>query len=443
MMVIILSLALILVQLPVLFHGGPAGLATALLPMIFTLSAAALAQSQRRFSSVRDIGDRSFVANALLFIGLMTVCFVRGVTTGTVPAIEALQQIAVLWTVFVFGVVATRTGIAAKEGVSYILAAVTLYLLFNVALRAAGWSSTVNDDVAADMVARMLFSLGILSERVLFPTASGVNSFGIAGGIAVAGGIAGLRDGGGVARKTLFAASALIGAYVALRTDSRIALASAMLAGAAALLLPMHRLRAVRLSVVFIPVLPIAIAGIAIAVAQWIDATALVRNPEELLSAGQRIFVWTAVAQELQSFRLEHLWGFGFFGQTASMVVQRFGDVVGDGYDTSRLSAHNMLLQNILDIGYIGATSVLFLLWQSIDRVEHLPTLQRRPFIAIIVFFLLSGGTEASPTAYFRESYVVLLLLVGYTVSRAGSAPVKTDRTAAPTPRHPPEVPAL
>lgn len=423
MLAFLLVTSLLLIQTPFLIGTSFAALMAVLLPFWITIGLRTLDFSQHALSfGANESTPRDFkLPLALLAVwGLFSISFVRAALAGAVPAPEALHQTVFLTTLILFGLVVFQRPSVQHIGADYLIWAIALYLLANAALHLAGWRVSVSDDVSMGIGARMLASVGVFTDRTLFPTASGLNNFGAVAGIAIAAGIAGAATKRASGLRVGAIGAAAIGLYIILRTDSRAGLFSALGAGAAVVALPTNWLRHTRLGVLFIPTLPIALFGAAVLLASVLGTSSLVRNPEEIYNLGSRAFIWAAIGAELSSFSLQHIIGFGFFGQTQSTIVQQFGDVVGAGYDTGRLTAHNMLLQLSLDIGYLGVVGVLALFWQALSRIDRVPLSQRKIVVAVLIYLLLAGVTESTPTPYYRECFALFVLLIAFVVNCGG-----------------------
>lgn len=416
----LLLISLILLQSPFLVGTSFATLIAVLVPFWLAIGLRLLDFSQQRLTFPRSgIAPRETRLPVALLVAwaLFAVAFARAAMTGAVAAPEAVHQLLFLSTLILFGLVAYGRETTLVRGADYLLWAVGLYLLFNAVMQLAGWKSSVNDDISAGITARMLATVGIFTDRTIFPTAGGLNNFGAVAGLAIAGGIAGTVGGRSAPARAAAAMTAIAGLYIIVRTDSRAGMMFALLAGGLVAILPMRWLRSGRFGVLIIPTLPVALFAIAVLLASLLGTTALIRNPEEVYNLGSRAFIWAAIGAELRTFSPGHLVGFGFFGQTQSTIVQHFGDVVGAGYDTGRLTAHNMLLQLALDIGYLGVIVMLALFWSAFARIDRVPESQRKIVAALLLYLLLAGVTESTPTPYYRECFAIFMLLITFVIA--------------------------
>ncbi len=431
---------LLVLQVPFVVGASLGLLMAVLVPLWVFIGLRALELSQMRLTRLKGVltrGDSSFQIALGLVGAMMVVSYFRAALAGSVPAPEAVHQALLLITVVLFGLTVFRRGTPADHGAEYLLAAVGIYLLANALLHLAGWKGSVSDDVVAGVTARMLSSFGILTERTLFPSAGGLNNFGAVAGLAIAGGIVQIGHARSTALRVVAALIVSVGLYVVLRTDSRAALIFSLLVGIGVSLIPTRALRVARFGAAVIPMLPFALFASAVLIATLIGSSAFVRNPQEIYSLGSRAIIWAAIGAELSGFSPTHLVGFGYFGQTQSTIVQYFGDVVGAGYDTGRLTAHNMVLQQVLDIGYVGALAVLSLFWFALSRIDRVAKSQRKLVVALLLYLLLSGVTEATPTPYYRECFVLFLLLITFVLSSSGNKERSTPRTASPNAGNP------
>ena len=82
-------------------------------------------------------------------------------------------------------------------------------------------------------------------------------------------------------------------------------------------------------------------------------------------SLSGRPFIWSIIFISLSQFQPQHLVGFGAYGQVASGVSLQYAFLFPPTLIGA--SAHNTLLQLVLDTGYLGAALYLFLSWRVLS----------------------------------------------------------------------------
>jgi O-antigen ligase len=374
------------------------------------------------------------------YLALHTVALARATTTGTISLTEAVFQVTLLWSAWTFAVTAFLIAHSRwprmADGVLYAVAA---YVGLAAGLYHLGMRNVAVEDPGLNTTARMLSLFGIQAERVVFPMAFGLNPFAIIGGVAMTGAIVvGFQRGVSLGRRVAVLAAGVLGAYAVLRTDSRATMFFAVLSGVLVAVLPMRFYRSLRLSVFVAPLLPVLVMAFGLWASTRVGNSPLLRDATELSTAGRRALVWGAVIAELADAQPIHAIGYGHFGQTHSAVVQRFGDIVGRGYDTSRLTAHNLVFQELLDVGYLGAVFLLLCFWCGMTAMARGPDSPvKRLLMALLLYLLVSGTTEASPTAYNRASLVIFIFVLCASLSfgkNEGDSDDGADPVATPGP---------
>jgi len=139
--------------------------------------------------------------------------------------------------------------------------------------------------------------------------------------------------------------------------------------------------------------------------------SSLSRGEGELLTFNNRIYIWEACLEEITTFKIEHLVGYGQAGHAASGIEDRWAWIL-----PGRVT-HNIYLQSFLDFGYIGLilliTSVLFSLRDSIWMYNR-GIKEGAIFIGFLLYFCYAGFSEVSIGLYnhpFTSIFLLLLLM--------------------------------
>lgn len=257
--------------------------------------------------------------------------------------------------------------------------------------------------------AEMLSHLGFNIGRQWLPLTPGINGAGDAAAIAGAMSIVLLRQG---PRRFHVAVIAAAIATIGL-TDARGALLYAIVAVTAFTFTPRFLKRAAFGVPLLIPLLPvILLAGLS----RSSGYTSALNHGGDVTTATGRSFIWQAVYDHLGGLHFADIFGYGYYGQIASGVSYSYAFLFRYQPIPEAASAHNMLLQTILDTGYVGASVTIALISAAVWAVSrrYLVTLAAWDLataLGLIVLVLL-GTTETVPTIYFPESFALALLLL-------------------------------
>jgi O-antigen ligase len=258
--------------------------------------------------------------------------------------------------------------------------------------------------------AEMLTHLGFQISRQTLPLTPGINSAGDVAAIAAAMSFVLLRSGG--SRRFHLSVIAASLATIGL-TDARGSLLYVLVAVAAVAFTPGFAKRAAVAVPVLIPLLP---SILLVVLSRSSGYTSALNHGGDVTTATGRSFIWRAIYDHLGKPHFADLFGYGYYGQITSGVSYQYAFLFRYQPIPESASAHNMLLQTILDSGYVGAVVTVALLsvgiWTVSQRyTETLSSWDLATVIGLLVLVLL-GTTETVPTIYFPESFVLALLLL-------------------------------
>jgi hypothetical protein len=352
---------------------------------------------------------------------MLLVSFGRGVVTGSLSLGEAAEQV-VIWTsvtALLLSWLLPYPPTSPERLVAGVLTGAGLLTGLNVALYWAGVRNPTTLEQTEGMQARVLALFGVEVDRAAFPFGSGLNGFGaFAGAVFVATFVFLTRSATSTGPRVRHLILLTVSAYVMLAVDSRATVLLAPVCGLFGAVAPTGILKRIRWLAVVVPALPAAVAtGAALAAGADLGIQ-VARSADDLISAGKRLFVWSSIAEEYAASNPIHIVGFGFYGQTASGIVDRYQSIVGVGYVEERLTAHNGTLQYLLDTGYVGVALFLVILWTALGCAgaalvgPHCGA--ARVTASVLAYLALIGTTEAIPTPYHRET---LYLFLGFSVA--------------------------
>jgi O-antigen ligase len=158
---------------------------------------------------------------------------------------------------------------------------------------------------------------------------------------------------------------------------------------------------------------PLVLVGALSAVPMgWWDAIG--ESARQLASLSNRETIWRAVFAELLAFKPIHLVGFGAYGHIASGLSEAYSHFFTAWIRSDLASAHNAVLQAILEVGYIGAAILMGAMAVALARLaapEAAPSSRGAAWAlaGLLVFLAMAGSTESSWSPLQQELQALLL----------------------------------
>jgi hypothetical protein len=148
-------------------------------------------------------------------------------------------------------------------------------------------------------------------------------------------------------------------------TDSRGGMFAAVIAAVIVIALPRRLLEGTRWLALAAPVFPLVLTAVTIALGGSAWLVSISRSADANTGAlSGRPLIWAMVASSFAHFETIHLVGYGALGQIASRVGDKYASVFERDYESANTNgAHNVVLQAMLDVGYLGAAIQLLLLF--------------------------------------------------------------------------------
>ena len=144
------------------------------------------------------------------------------------------------------------------------------------------------------------------------------------------------------------------------------------------------------------------------------DCNLFNKNTSGVLS--NRPIIWKAGFDELSNFKPIHLIGYGFRGQVASGVSRNYVCLFTSIVISEFASLHNIWLQTIIDVGYLGLIITITLLISLLVWVcQRLSTRFNHYDYALLCMMLMIisiGTLEASFQPDFQELFIFLFFLL-------------------------------
>ncbi len=433
---------IVIVRAPVLVgHTQPFKL---LMLLLLWAATAAAAGGERRLAPPRE----GALALGLLYAGYVGLEVIRGSNAGVYGSAVNAYQLAVLFlslVVFAYMAISRASSELQRERRLVALAlAPGVYVTLNVLLWAAGISSPAaqapgGGSVALGDPSSTLAAVGIHVGRVEFPLANSINLFGVvaAGGFAAIG-VMLVRRAPQVPRRlaAIFALGCLAGLLLG---DSR---GSLIIAIAVVLWFVFSaRIRAASGVAVLVPVLPLLLLTVLGLVAGTSLDTSLSRTGGDLATGTNRLYIWQGAWDVIKHPTIDAVWGWGAAGQITSGASMNYAYLFTGVADPTRMPAHSVVLQTLLDGGYIGLLILVAVLASSITSLARYTRVRPQsgsgPLLASVVTIVLAGTTEVAPTYYAQEAFIAVLLAVGAAAAVAVRVPASVP-ARVPVVRAPP-----
>ena len=266
---------------------------------------------------------------------------------------------------------------------------------------------------------RMASWFGIDMQRVLFPLARGINSYGAIAGLGIAGALStALAPSVGTVLRLAASFLAVTSTMVVIMCDSRAAFvfgfASAI---AVAVASRVGVVRHGRLAIPLMPALPAIVLSSLLLIADTPIGAALSRRPGDIESATSRVSFWTGAVAHMSQPQPLHFIGWGQYGQAGSGVSDAYADMFTSyEADAELMSLHNSTLQLVFDVGYLGLFIVMAVLWRTWGWLSSPRTrtslASSGPMMATLLFVLLEGATEATLSLYFPEVLMLVTIVI-------------------------------
>jgi O-antigen ligase len=408
---IVTLFSLVLVRLPVLVGEGTIKRVLVLSPFLFAIAWLLPRRDRGRMTT----GPALLV---MLLVVMIDVSLVRGARLGVYSTTTGAVRDALTFTVVLFfglALFATKRAEPARgRAFACVAFAPAVYITVNVLLHVfenrLPFSLPADTNAVVSTPAQLLGLFGIHTDRVQFPLALGVNNFGAIAAAGLASSLVLLLRRVGP-RTSVSVAAGAVCLYGALATDSRAAL---LLALAIVLLFAVTpRLRASTGIWIVLPLSP----AILVAALSFISSSGLVsifsRTGDDLLTGSGRLLIWEAAWNVLRRPSLDHAFGYGAGGQVTSGAYGHYEFLFGSA--TGTFTIHNLALQTILDMGYMGLATLVLVSAICVVRLERLvrrtPATPATAVLAVLLVLLFSGTTEALPTYNFPDTLALALLV--------------------------------
>ncbi|MBW4549826.1 MAG: O-antigen ligase family protein [Aphanocapsa sp. GSE-SYN-MK-11-07L] len=270
--------------------------------------------------------------------------------------------------------------------------------------------------------------LGLKLERILFPLSTSINGFGVVSGASLVTGvllfILRYRSLGMFLKLIIVITSC----FALLLSDSRGSLVSAFMTILLYLVFKKSFVYRYFPSLIMFASIPFLLLN-TLVIKQLDVISFLARDRGSEILSGREI-IWSAVLKILSEFNSNQLFGYGIYGQVDSGVSQLYSFLFSGRLTSPDIAPpHSLLLQYLLDVGYVGTIVFVLLLFTVSKQLTSSSVLKSKyqsEFVseyannikienityALVIYFILAGVTEAMPTVYYADSFLIFTMII-------------------------------
>lgn len=343
----------------------------------------------------------------ILFMLLILIGLVRSIQLDIISPSNVLFDTTFLVLIFFYCLKLSTYG---SDIVDNLFFGIFLYLLLNIILLAVGFENPVSVKAITED-ASILKYFGIEVERVLFPLYPGEGRVGIGvlAGVLLTYYLAKLitcKD----KLNPLFLS--IVPVWILFATDSRGALVSSLLSFGVYYVAHKYKLKFLRFAAIAIPFLPLFLMFISLLAFQSGLNAEIAREGSADISSGRAI-IWSIALLELLDFRLIHLVGFGSYGQAISGVSGDYMNIFSSwrSENPELFSLHNVAIQTVYDIGYIGLIVFVYLCYRLLTITIYSVDPKINILFSILIFIILAGITDTAPLLYSTGIFLIFIIV--------------------------------
>ncbi len=388
-----------------------------------------LAGQSPRFLSVFNRYSRAHYIHTIIFASyliIVLVGFFRSIYAGTREGIIGLAEVAIVLAIVIYfyAIVtdAIRSGyyqlLPRYIGISLFILCLANVLGAAVGIENPGAETIYNRDIEN--------SLGIIDYRISFPFTTSERMLSIQAGILVLFGLFRWRENFRKYDKLMSICMVAIGTAVLIGAGGRIPVLMLIATVAFIILWKVSHQFSVSLLLIFL-IFPfllvfVDIVGLAYTAADNIGIQ-LSQPTENIRTFSNRDVIYAVILQWYMSSGdlVSQLFGYGAHGQITSGLSSDYAMLFGHSYaNPDRMTAHNTLLQSLVDYGIIGAgvyvalivSIVLSIRRNRLIHKKHGSTYKHeKPLIAILIYTVGCSMTESSITYYALGVWSVFIAI--------------------------------
>lgn len=303
-----------------------------------------------------------------------------------------------------------------------IVIAPTIFVIVSIILFLFGFEDRTTNVVFNTSTGTLGSLIGLNIERLKFPLSNGLNNFGTIAGISlIANSLYLVHIKTTKIVKIFTILFILISILAIIATDTRWALASCVISfiiiNIVSVFKKVHTVKWVLLLSPLIPILLFLTMGV---INQLSFLSIFSRNYSDLGTLSSRAVIWQVNFEELSSFKINHLIGYGEYGHVGAGISKHWGYIFSSwkNYDGDLATTHNNFFQIILNDGYIGLVIFLIYIYSLASKLINIIDITQKlslVLLGILMYLIFSGFMESNIT--YIETVITLIMITTYAIS--------------------------
>jgi hypothetical protein len=291
-----------------------------------------------------------------------------------------------------------------------------LYIIINLIFFLLGFNQANNIYGDHFHPSKILEYFGVEWSRTLYPLAPGINSFGVILGLSFLSSFIIMLNQQKYLYKLSYFIIFIISFFMLLTVDSRGPIIISFI------LIVLHSFKWMykyfKYILIIVPILP----ALLVFITYNLDTEIFDYFRRSNLLLGGREVLWFEFYTYFKNFSFMHFFGYGIFGQAASGISSNYTYLfTWEVMNPELITLHNTVLQTITDIGFIGISILLWLLYLMIDYFTSiinknllLDNVAIKVALFSLIYLVLIGATEVSINVYNFYTFYIFVFTCFY-----------------------------
>ena len=174
-----------------------------------------------------------------------------------------------------------------------------------------------------------------------------------------------------------------------------------------------------KIYLVSFPLIPLLLILVASYIAEMPSFDIVARNASDNISTlSGRTDMWSSIGTEIKEANAQLFYGYGAAGMVNSGINDQVSYMFSGGWaNTGIKTAHNSILQQLLDKGLIGVIMFLTLVWSLVMTFHSDRQLESKAFLYGILALMLASALNTLFYYASIESYLLFIIMISLHVS--------------------------
>ena len=352
------------------------------------------------------------------YLSLETIAFLRSGINGVLNLTSVIQFIGISVTLtffMLFSISAMKTRDELSYFIRSIIFGFSLLLLINLLLYIFGINAyqTGNEYLYTTSKGVLLSSIGFEIPAAIYPLEAGPKSLGSI--LIFIGAISLMFIKNGKNQFFYFFLFAIC-SFMIVASDARFYFSIILLLIVA---FPFYRLflsrRFVEIYKFIFPIIPILLIIVATYISNIPGFEILSRNADDNISSlSGRTLIWNYIGENIMEINPEIIFGYGAAGTVNSGINNELIYLFDDGWQNTGIkTAHNILLQQLLDKGLIGVFIFIYLIMSIVNTFRENMSIESQALLLGTLTLMLASSLNTLFYYAHSESYILFLIIVG------------------------------